>query len=111
MTGITAEEFSHSALICTGADYVIEHLLKSPEELDDGEKALCEYAAATAAVYDYSFELCIKQTRVMSGEGTVSLQRADRAVRDSAYAMRCAAFSRLAAAGLIRARDFAFMGV
>jgi hypothetical protein len=111
LTGMTEVEFSHYTLVCNGADYVISRLCVNPDTLTDSQKSLCEYAAATAAVYDYSFELCLRKKEVMSDTGNVSLETADSKTIDAARTLRQSAFARLSAAGIAKPQNFAFMGV
>jgi hypothetical protein len=111
ITGMAASDFSQSAILENAADYIVSHLSVSPDTLNDRQLSLCEYAAAAVAVYDYSFELCIKKLPVMSENGEVSVQREDSALIDKARILRKNALDGLAAAGLSQLSDFAFMGV
>lgn len=111
ITGMRAEDFSHISLLENAENYVISHLSVTPETLTEDRLSACEYAAAAVAVYDYAFELCLKERRVMSDTGEVSAERADGSLIDTARAMREDALRQLAALGIAEHGGFAFMGV
>lgn len=111
ITGISANDFAHSALLENAADYVVTHLSVSPESLNENQLLLCEYAAAAVAVYDYAFELCLKDRPVMSENGNVTLRNEDSSLLEKARLLRSEALNRLSAADLTEPQNFAFMGV
>lgn len=111
ITGMRAEDFSHTALLENAEGYVISHLCASADQLDDSGRAYCEYAAAAVAVYDYAFELCLKEKRVMSETGEVALKREDGGLLETAAELRANALRQLEQCGLAEYGDFAFIGV
>lgn len=110
-TGSEAGKSVAAQLFDDAEEFVLEHLNVSPEQLDEGQKSLCEYAAAAVAVYDHSVMLSIAERPVMSKHGEVSIAAADSSVLSAASELRKEALERLSAAGLTEPHGFAFIGV
>ncbi len=111
-TGMKEEEFRHISLIETAEAFVLSHLNIEPEQLNDMQKILCEQAAAAVAVYDYCFELCLKERPVMSENGEVSIKCGCGAdALAAAKERRDDALSRLVKAKIGAPESFAFLMV
>lgn len=111
MTGIPMIEFSYADLLDTAEEYVISHLSESAENLSEIQLSACEYAAAAVAAYDYAFEVCLKDRRVMSDTGEVSLQKENRELIKTASELKKNALKQLTFFGIAELDDFAFLGV
>ncbi len=111
-TGISENEFRHSLLIENAEIFVISHLSVPPEQLTAEQLSLCEQAAAAVAVYDYTFELCLKRVPVMSENGEVTMKTlADRADLAAVRELRRDSLNRLVTAGIGSSESFAFIKV
>ncbi|MCD8095929.1 MAG: hypothetical protein LUE12_07360 [Ruminococcus sp.] len=110
-TGVSEDDFEHSQLLENAEDFVLSHLSVSYDELTSVQVSLCEYAAAAVAVYDYSFELYLRQQAVMSESGEVTLTRADKYQLEASGRMRSNALKQLYCAEIAEPKDFAFIKI
>lgn len=101
--GMEGEDFCHTDILENAEKLLLLKINRSGSALDSEQKELCEYAAACCAVYECSFEACLKEQAVMSENGEVKLKRAGTELVAAAELMRKNAFEKLAAAGLIDA--------
>lgn len=93
ITGESVEGFGYSDLISNSAGHIKSSL--TVEALDEAGAARCEYAAAAAAVYAYTFEKTQSDRVMLSENGAAYCGRKSQEALKSADQFRSAAFAGL----------------